>query len=872
MSSQKTATPTQVKNSSMSRAEAKNVARLTAIAEAKQQLTATELSTRGLSEAQVSERIAAGLDNVVPNESSRSILQILRANLVTLFNIVLGACFVVVLLVGDWKDALFGVIVIANAAIGVIQEYRAKRTLDKLAVLHAPHARVLRQNSQPPQNPQDKQNQSETRELPLAEVVYQDVLVLRTGDQIPADAVVLSTEGLELDESLLTGESDPVDKSPGDEVLSGSAVVSGSGTARVERIGVESFAAKLTAEAKRFSLVNSEIRRSINKIVLYITWALIPLVLLVINGQMQAKGGWGTALETGAWKDAVVSAVASIVAMIPEGLVLLTSISFGLAAVTLARRQVLVQELPAVEGLARVDIVCLDKTGTLTEGEIIFDAEYSLQQPPGWHQVLGWIGADENANATAACLRSEYLELPAIQPTAKVPFNSARKWSAVSFGPNSAQGNNDGGSQVPLGSWVFGAPEMVLEQGQETHRLALEQASRLAEQGLRALILAHSPEPLGEAPAEGGLPKELQAVAILTFREKVRPDASETLAYFREQGVSLRVISGDNPRTVAAVAREVGFENVGQGYDARQLPQTFSDQDIDELGEVLEKEQVLGRVTPEQKKFIVLALQKRGHVVAMTGDGVNDALALKNADIGIAMGSGAAATKAVARLVLLDGQFSRMPGVVAEGRRVIANVERVANLFLTKTAYAIMISLFIGIMLWQYPFLPRQLSIVSSLTIGIPAFFLALLPNKRRYQPGFLRRVLFFSIPAGAIIAVSIVAVYGYSRAFPDATLSAEAQLEAGRTATTAAVLLIALWVLGTLARPFDRWRAAVVAAMVLGLVLVLAVPFAREFFALQVPTGWLLAVTIGVVILGCAAVEILYRILKRRGAVSERV
>ncbi|AJT42846.1 HAD-IC family P-type ATPase [Psychromicrobium lacuslunae] len=830
-----------------SRAETKNTARLVAISDAKRQLSESgdDLITSGLTEAQVARRLSLGLDNAVPNESSRSIAQILRANLVTLFNIVLGACFIVVLLVGEWKDALFGVIVIANAAIGVIQEYRAKRTLDRLAVLNAPHARVLRQGTD---------GQSSPREVAVAEVVYQDVLVLRTGDQIPADAEVLSVEGLEVDESLLTGESDPIDKQPGDEVLSGSAVVSGSGTARVQRIGVESFASKLTAEAKRFSMVNSEIRNSINKIVLYITWALVPLVLLVINGQMQAKGGWAHAFESGAWKEAVVSAVASIVAMIPEGLVLLTSISFGLAAVTLARRQVLVQELPAVEGLARVDIVCLDKTGTLTEGEIIFDAEYLLNEQAGWRQVLGWIGADENANATAACLRPQYTAAT-VQPDLKVPFNSARKWSALSFAATE-------GAEQPQGSWVFGAPEMVLNHDVESHQATLAQAGELAEQGLRALILAHSAQPLSAEE----LPADLQAVAILTFREKVRPDASETLAYFREQEVSLRVISGDNPRTVAAVAREVGFENVGQGYDARQLPE-----DIDELGEVLEREQVLGRVTPEQKKAIVLALQKRGHVVAMTGDGVNDALALKNADIGIAMGSGAAATKAVARLVLLDGQFSRMPGVVAEGRRVIANVERVANLFLTKTAYAIIISLFIGIVLWQYPFLPRQLSIISSLTIGIPAFFLALLPNKRRYQPGFLRRVLLFSVPTGAIIAACIVAIYSFSRAFPDPALSADAQIEASRTATTAAVLLIALWVLGTLARPFDRWRAAVVAAMLLGLVLVLAVPFARDFFALQVPTGTLLAGTIGIVVLGCAAVEILYRILKRRGAVSER-
>jgi cation-transporting ATPase E len=389
----------------------------------------------------------------------------------------------------------------------------------------------------------------------------------------------------------------------------------------------------------------------------------------------------------------------------------------------------------------------------------------------------------------------------------------------------------------------------------------------LAADGLRALVLVHAGAPATDgAHGRPHLPANRQPVALLTFTEKVRTDAARTLAYFREQGVQLRVLSGDNPRTVAAVAREVGFENIGEGYDARDLPT-----DPDALAAVLEREQVFGRVTPEQKKAIVLALQRRGHVVAMTGDGVNDALALKHADIGIAMGSGAAATKAVSRLVLLDGQFSRMPGVVAEGRRVIANVERVANLFLTKTCYAVVISLVIGLLLWQYPFLPRQLSIVSSLTIGIPAFFLALLPNKRRYQPGFLRRCLLFSVPAGLIISACILAVYSYARAVPDPDLDAGAQLQAAQTATTGTVLLVALWVLGALARPFDRWRALLVGAMAAVLVLVLAVPFARAFFALQIPTGGLLAATMSVVVLGCAAIEILYRILSKRGAVSAR-
>ncbi len=803
---------------------------------------ATVLERDGLNPAQVHERRAAELSNAVSHESSRSVWAIVRANVFTLFNAVLGSCLVLVLLVGDPRDALFGFIVLANAAIGVVQEYRAKRTLDKLAVLHAPRARVLRGG--------------QTLELAVADVVQDEVLLLRTGDQIPADAKILSSDALEIDESLLTGESEPVGKVPGDLALSGSAVVAGYGTARVHRVGAESYASALTAEARRFSLVNSEIRNSVNRIILYIAWALIPIILLVINGQMRAHGGWAAAIGSGEWREAVISAVASIVAMIPEGLVLLTSISFGLAAVTLARRQVLVQELPAVEGLARVDMVCLDKTGTLTEGPMELAGTTVFTAVPGWEKALAWQGSHPNANATAAALAAAYGDEPAEAPLAQVPFSSARKFSAVSFGPGEV-----------AGEWVLGAPELVLADG--SHPQPLAASEEASGRGLRAVVLAHrEPHAVAGDPASDGdfSLAGLVPVALLVFREKVRSDAHQTLAYFREQGVSLKIISGDNPRTVAAVARDVGFDFSGDGYDARDLPQG-----LDAMADVLARESVLGRVTPEQKKSIVLALQSRDHVVAMTGDGVNDALALKHADIGIAMGSGAAAAKAVSRLVLLDGQFSHLPSVVAEGRRVIANVERVANLFLTKTTYAIIISITIGLVMWRYPFLPRQLSIVSSMTIGIPAFFLALLPNARRYQPGFLRRTLMFAIPAGTIVAACIMAVYSFAQAFPNPSLAEDAMIREAQTASTMTVLLVALWVLGALARPFDRWRALLVAAMVLGLVLVMAVPFARNFFALDIPSGALLAATMAVTAAGCAAIELLYRFLKRRGAVSER-
>lgn len=801
------------------------------------------LAASGLDADQVRERVHAGLDNDTPHESSRSIWAIVRANVFTLFNLVLGSALVLVLLVGDPRDALFGFIVVANAAIGVVQEYRAKRTLDKLAVLHAPGALVLREGKE--------------AEITVAQVLYDDVLLLRTGDQIPADAQVLSADSLEVDESLITGESDPVVKAPGANVLSGSSVVAGHGSARVSGVGADSYASALTAEARRFSLVNSEIRNSINKIIVYIAWALIPIIALVINGQMSAHGGWAASIASGQWRVAVVSAVASIVAMIPEGLVLLTSISFGVAAVSLARRNVLVQELPAVEGLARVDMVCLDKTGTLTEGRMQLSDVREFGPVHGWEQVLGWFAAHPNANATAAAMGVRFVPAPELTPSLSIPFSSARKFSAVEFPAGDSEG-----------VWVLGAPEVVLNAHDAAAARVLDASSQAAGLGLRALVLAQRPssDVSVEVTPENFSLDALRPVALLVFKEKVREDAGETLEYFRQQGVALKIISGDNPRTAAAVARDVGFDFQGDGLDARTLPE-----DLNELAFVLENQHVLGRVTPEQKKSIVLALQSRGHVVAMTGDGVNDALALKHADIGIAMGSGAAATKAVSRLVLLDGQFSHLPSVVAEGRRVIANVERVANLFLTKTAYAIIISIVIGLLMWRYPFLPRQLSIVSSMTIGIPAFFLALLPNARRYQPGFLKRALMFSVPAGLILSACIMGIYSYARANPNPGLSEAETITMAQTATTTTVLLVALWVLGALARPFDRWRTLLVAALVASLALIMAIPFTRKFFALDIPTGPLLGATIAVTVVGCIAVEFLYRFLKKRGAVSER-
>jgi cation-transporting ATPase E len=779
----------------------------------------------GLSSAEVAHRVAEGRTNAFVQDTSRSVWSIVRTNVLTLFNGIILVCFVVLLAIGRWQDALFGFSAVANAVIGSVQEYRAKRALDRLAVLNAPHARVLRDGSE--------------SEIDIALVVVDDTLALRAGDQIAADALVDDSRGLQVDESMLTGESDAVEKVPGDRVLSGSIVVGGEGTAIVDRVGADSFANTLATQAKRFSLVASELRSSINRVLTWVAWIIGPVALLVLNAQMVTQGGWGDATANGAWRVAATATIAAVVAMVPLGLVLMTSIAFAVGAVRLARQQVLVQELPAVEGLARVDMICLDKTGTLTEGDIVFDEAHLLTPVAGWERVLAWYGVQNDANATARSLAARFTGVPDDTVLDRVPFSSARKWSAVMFGD---------------GMWILGGPEMVFPAhdaaGAERSQLATMSAE-LAATGRRTLVLAH-----GTPTADETVPTDAVPVVLLTFRESIRPDAAETLGYFAAQGVGVRIISGDNPQTVAAIAREVGLD-APRGFDARELPE-----DDDRLLAVLNEYIVFGRVTPEQKKRIVVRLKAAGHTVAMTGDGVNDALAIKEADIGVAMNSGAAATKAVARLVLLDGRFSHLPNVVAEGRQVIANIERVSMLFLTKTAYATFLAITFGILMLPFPFLPRQLSVTDGLTIGIPAFFLALLPNAQRYVPGFLRRSLTFAVPAGVAVTLGIAA---YARLAAGQQIP-EAEI---RTGSTLILTVIGLWILVVLSRPVTRFKGAVIGAMMVGLVVVYTVPIIRDFLQLvdlTLPTALLV---LGTSLLSIALVEIV-RFAHRRVAARD--
>ncbi len=774
----------------------------------------TPVPDSGLTAVEVADRLKRGLGNDSGQRSSRSLGEILRANILTRFNAILATMLVIILTVGQLQDATFGLILIINAAIGIIQELRAKRTLDRLVVLNAPSARVVRDGT--------------VEEIVVKAVVLDDLLELRTGDQIPADAVVRRVEGLEVDESLLTGESDPIVKSVGDTVMSGSFVSAGSGSAQATGVGVNSYAAKLTLEARRFKLVESEIVGSINRLLRWIQFLLIPISILLLWRQLASHPV----------DEALVGVVAGVIGMVPEGLVLLTSLAFGIATVTLARRNVLVQELPAVEVLARVDTVCFDKTGTLTEGKIVFGSIDLLADisEAEVRAALGALADDPNANETFKAL-AVACPAPAWTRSTTIPFSSGRKWSAAQF--------------VDYGSWVFGAPEMVVADAASAAR---QKADTRAAAGDRVLVLAKSSAALDDQKGPAAvLPADLIPVALIIFEEQIRSDAAATLKYFAEQGVDLKVISGDNPRTVAAVARRVGFPDLTEAFDARNLPE-----DEAALADVLEKNSVFGRVTPHQKRAMVSALQSRGHVVAMTGDGVNDALALKDADIGVAMGSGAAATRAVAQLVLLDGKFSTLPGVVSEGRRVIANIERAANLFVTKTVYAVFIAVVIVLTAWQYPFLPRHLTIISTFTIGIPGFFLALGPNARRYIPGLLDRVMRFCIPAGVVAGVAALSTYAMAR------YEENLPLAESRTAAALVLIVIGLWVLVILTRPLNLWKGVLVGSMAGCVAVVVLVPPLQNFYALE-PPGWqMLGISAMIAVAGILTIEIGWRASRR--------
>lgn len=833
-----------------------------------------EVSEQGLTQSEVFDAVNRGFVNVTNNRTSRSVLSIVRANVFTLFNAIIFAAMVVVLATGSWKDAVFGFVILINTGIGVVTELRAKRTLDRLSILVASKSIVRREGK--------------NVYVDHSGIVLGDLLWVRSGDQVPADANVVKSWGLEMDESMLTGESVTVRKAADDFVYSGSTAVSGIALMRVTAVGDNSYASKLAAQAKVYTKTISDLSRGINTILKWMTIVVVPLCVLLVWSQINKVGGFAVALQTGQWKSAVVSAVAGVVGMIPEGLVLLTSLNFAVAAMRLARKKTLVQELESVETLARVDCLNLDKTGTITDGGIAFVGVDLIGGDSNRlvNQALFDLSNEENPNATGSAIMEGLKDQgvsSASSVSARLPFSSARKWSAIRYALKDGR----------FETWYMGAPEVlataicarkssvasgdlhgsiapaVAEGGisdsavsgdspfdnchlTDSFKQILNRVNEYAQQGNRVLLLAVAYSDSGDSnnvtfSSSPVVSTSARPVALVRCSEKIRADARQTLAWFRQQGVRCRVISGDNPTTVASVAEKVGLTGNSKpvSMDARQLPK-----DINQLAEVLENVDVLGRVLPDQKKAIVQALHSKGHVVAMTGDGVNDTLALKEADLGVAMGNAAPAAKAVAQVVLVDSRFSHLPDVVARGRQVMANMERVAGLFLVKTVYSALISAGVVLLGLNFPYLPRHITYIGSLTIGIPAFLLALAPNTRRYVPGFLHRVVRFALPNGIAVAVSVLVVSilsplmlarGLDSSNANASrLIVESVHAVGVTRTICAVTVFVLGVavLATVSKPLISWRGIMVLCFAAAGVIGAFIPFVAHFFDLHVPVS----------------------------------
>ncbi|MGW1077824.1 HAD-IC family P-type ATPase [Streptomyces sp. NPDC002537] len=775
----------------------------------------------GLTKAEVAERVARGEVNDVPVRSSRSTAEIVRANVLTRFNAIIGVLFLIILVVGPIQDGLFGFVIVANTAIGIFQELRAKKTLDSLAVIGEARPTVRRDGV--------------PTAIATGEIVLGDLIELGPGDKCVVDGEVREADGLEIDESLLTGEADPVLKKPGDKVMSGSFVVAGGGAFTATKVGREAYAVQLAEEASRFTLVHSELRTGISQILKYVTWMMLPTAVGLVISQLVVQGH--------DWREAVRRMVAGIVPMVPEGLVLLTSVAFAIGVIRLGQKQCLVQELPAIEGLARVDTVCLDKTGTLTEGGMdVSELRVLLKGAEETYvrQVLGALGeSDPRPNASLQAIIDAYPDGSGWRCTESLPFSSARKYSGAAL--NSPDGESS--------NWLLGAPDVLLRDGDP----ALSDIEQLNAQGLRVLLLARAERELDDPRVVEGV----RPAALVVLEQRLRPDAGDTLRYFAEQDVSAKVISGDNAVSVGAVAAKLGLPGAEAPVDARRLPAERS-----EMAQALEGGAVFGRVTPQQKRDMVGALQSRGHTVAMTGDGVNDVLALKDADIGVAMGSGSEATRAVAQIVLLDNSFASLPSVVAEGRRVIGNITRVATLFLTKTVYSVLLAILVICSRVPYPFLPRHLTLLSTLTIGVPAFFLALAPNTERARPHFVRRVMRYAVPAGVVAGAATFAAYLLARSYysgwPDS-------LDAETSVATLTLFLISMWVLAIIARPYTWWRVALVLAMGLGFLVVLVTPWLQRFFALKLVGTTMPWAAVAISAVAAVALELVWRWVGRR-------
>lgn len=721
-----------------------------------------EYLINGLTSKEVDERIKNGQINTDSNPSTKTVGQIIRGNICTFFNLLNIILGLLVIFVGSYKNALFLGVIFFNIIIGIFQEIRAKRVIDRLSLVSAPKALVVREGKR--------------KEIPTSEIVLGDLTELSAGKQICSDCKVLEGE-CEVNESLITGESDPVLKKVGDEMMSGSFVVSGNVKARVIRVGADNFAAKMTAGAKYLKKNNSVMLKSLDTIIKVIAVCIVPMAAgLFLNSIFRASQPTDRA---------VVSTVAALIGMIPEGLYLLASVVMAVSTIRLAAKRTLAQDMYCIETLARVDTLCLDKTGTITEGKMqVENTRLLIEDFPLDKAMTAFAAVMRDDNPTFNAVKARWGDDKAayeIKEVRTIPFSSAKKWS---------------GAEFKQGSVIFGAPEFILETDYEKIRPLCESAQQ---EGCRVLLAAYSDKPFEDHE----LPKDIKAAALIYIGDIIRREAPETLAYFEKQGVDIKIISGDNPLTVSKIAGKAGVKNADRYVDAASL----SEGDIEEA---VKEYTVFGRVTPSQKLLIVKALKAQGKTVGMTGDGVNDVLALKEADCSIAMQSGSDAARSVSNLVLLDSNFASMPKVVAEGRRSVNNLQRSGALFLTKTIYSFILALIFMFLPLPYPFQPIQLTLISTMAIGTPSFLLALVPNTDIIKGSFIRNIMKNAMPQGIAVAVCSIASVLVAE-FTDIPMDCMSTL------TTIIVAAVSFFIVFRLMKPMRIWKGILLALLIGG-------------------------------------------------------
>ncbi|MBD5112960.1 MAG: HAD-IC family P-type ATPase [Ruminococcaceae bacterium] len=737
----------------------------------------------GLTDEEAYRRAQNGQSNGSLNVRTKSVTMIFRDNVCTLFNLINIILFVLIASVGSWRNTLFMGVVLCNIGIGIFQEIRSKRVIDRLSILSSPKAKVLRSGTE--------------KTIPISDVVIGDVVILSNGMQVPADCEVAEGE-CETDESLITGESDGIPKRRGDELLSGSFVTEGSVKAVAVRVGEQSQSGKITKNAKYVKKHNSEMMKSINRIIRAVSICIVPFGLVLFYKAFFVSGE--------SREIAVTSSCAALLGMIPEGLVLLTSVALAISAIKLARRNTLCQDLYCAEELARVDVLCLDKTGTLTEGNMEVSEIIPLDEHFDAESALGtFAAAFPEGNSTVKALRERFTKSTGATLLNTVPFNSTRKWSAAEFSE--------------LGTLILGAPSFVL--GEKYAQIALK-CENYSQNGLRVLVLARS----NQRPAKDKLPEDISAVALVLLSDKVRDSAKETLEFFRQQDVTVKVISGDDPTTVANVALRAGLENLGS-IDMRGVSE-------EEIPEICEKYAIFGRSNPEQKLLLIKALKSAGHKVAMIGDGINDVPSLREADCSVAVQSGSDAARAASQLVLMTSDFAVMPKVVEEGRRCINNIERSATLFLSKTIFSFILAAVFLFLPFSYPFKPIQMTLISAITIGIPSFLLTLEPNYNRVSGAFLFNVLKKAAPGGISVAVGICLLSGAEAFYgiPPEKISVIAVL------MTAAMCFRILW---NVCRPFKLWRGIMFGGLI-AVFCEIGVLFGKLFYITPLkPSQWII-------------------------------